>query len=83
MIKVYNRDFSSPGGLFTSSLDQTTEGEEGPSMAITSVGGNILYKGRGNLLFNNPVTKLKDEKHVKRLGLICAGTGITPMYQII
>ena len=49
-------------------------------MAITAIGGDIVYKGESKFELRNPESHLMEEKHFERVGMIAAGSGITPMY---
>ncbi len=48
LIKVYLRNFKHPtGGLFTQYIDRM---QEGMTMKITGIGGDIVYKGYSDFL---------------------------------
>ena len=49
-------------------------------MAITAIGGDIVYKGDSKFELRNPETKAMEQKTIERVGMIAAGSGITPMY---
>lgn len=51
-------------------------------MRITALGGDIVYEGDQIFSLRNPVTKEMDQKRVKRVGMVAAGSGIAPMYQL-
>ncbi len=52
-------------------------------MKITAIGGDIAYYGRGKFQVRDPVTKEMRSKSLSRVGMIAAGSGIAPMYQLI
>ncbi|CAF1119601.1 unnamed protein product, partial [Didymodactylos carnosus] len=73
-IKVYG---SKNGGIFSRYLDTLQQGDKidirGP------LGGNFVYQGAGKYLADFG----KKKGFAKEIGMVCAGTGITPMFQII
>lgn len=80
LIKVYLRNFQhQQGGLFTQHIDKMKEGDT--SMKITAIGGDILYEG-GLFKVRDLDTKEMKERRIKRIGMIAAGSGIAPMYQL-
>ena len=52
-------------------------------MKITAIGGDISYHGRGRFQVRDPQTKEMRSKTLTRVGMIAAGSGIAPMYQLI
>ena len=51
------------------------------SMSITAVGGDIAYLGKNDFLLRRPDGELEARK-INRVGMIAAGSGIAPMYQL-
>ncbi len=45
---------------------------------MTSPHGNLKYVGKGQFLIRNDISK-----KFNKIGMICGGTGITPMFQLI
>ena len=52
-------------------------------MKITAIGGDIAYYGKGQFQVRDPLTKEMRNKSLTRVGMIAAGSGIAPMYQLI
>jgi NAD(P)H-flavin reductase/rubredoxin len=74
-VKVYD------GGAMTTLLDALAVGDaatfEGPL-------GNLTYTDRGEFSVFNPVSSETTKRAgIKHLGMVCGGTGITPMLQVI
>jgi len=74
VIKVY------PQGKMTQYLDKLLLGH---NIDVSGPSGNLIYKNNG--LFDIRTRKPEPfvTRHVRQLGLIAGGTGITPMYQIL
>jgi cytochrome-b5 reductase len=74
VIKVY------PNGKMTQYLDKLPIGQ---TIDVSGPSGNLIYKDNG--LFDIRTRKPEPyiSRHVRHLGLIAGGTGITPMYQIL
>jgi cytochrome-b5 reductase len=74
VIKVY------PLGKMTQYLDKLHIGH---TIDVSGPSGNLIYKDNG--LFDIRTRKPEPfvTRHVRQLGLIAGGTGITPMYQIL
>jgi len=74
VIKVY------PNGKMTQYLDKLPIGQ---TIDVSGPSGNLIYKDNG--LFDIRIRKPEPyiSRHVRHLGLIAGGTGITPMYQIL
>jgi cytochrome-b5 reductase len=74
VIKVY------PNGKMTQYLDHLHPGH---TIDVSGPAGNLIYKDNG--LFDIRTRKPEPfvTRHVRHLGLIAGGTGITPMYQIL
>lgn len=74
VIKVY------PKGAVTQHLETLAVGAtinaEGPR-------GRITYKGRSTFSVLDYATGASQERAAKHLGMVCGGTGITPMLQVI
>lgn len=82
LIKVYLRNFEhQQGGLMTQFIDKMKPGDK--SMKITAIGGDITYHGHGSFKIRCPQTKEMEDKKLTRVGMIAAGSGIAPMYQIL
>ena len=74
VIKIY------PHGKMTQYLDKFSIGDK---IDVSGPSGNLIYKDKG--LFDIRPHKPDPfvTRHVRHLGLIAGGTGITPMYQIL
>jgi len=74
VIKIY------PQGKMTQYLDKLHIGH---TIDVSGPSGNLIYKDNG--LFDIRTRKPEPfvTRHVRQLGLIAGGTGITPMYQIL
>ena len=74
VIKIYSN------GKMTQYLDKL---EIGHTIEVSGPSGNLIYKDNG--LFDIRTRKPEPfvTRHVRHLGLIAGGTGITPMYQIL
>lgn len=64
----------------TQHIDRMKEGDQ--SLKITALGGDIIYEGNGQFQLRDPDTKEMRPKQLKRIGMIAAGSGIAPMYQL-
>ncbi|KAI7885045.1 molybdopterin binding oxidoreductase [Lichtheimia hyalospora FSU 10163] len=75
IVKVYFPDHQQPGGAFTQLLDKLRVGE---TIDVKGPLGEYEYLGDGHYsLMRQPA------QHVKHIGMIAGGTGITPMWQIL
>lgn len=79
LIRIYDYDLNQLTmnhylGQFSSIIDNY---EPGQSLTMDYPMGNMTYHGKGKLEIEGKIRK------VKKLGLICKGTGISPMFQII
>jgi nitrate reductase (NAD(P)H) len=77
LIKVYykNEHPKFPnGGLMTQYLESL---QIGSYIDVKGPLGHVEYTGRGNFVINGK------QRHARRLAMICGGSGITPMYQVI
>jgi cytochrome-b5 reductase len=74
VIKIY------PNGKMTQYLDKLSIGH---TIDVSGPSGNLIYKDNG--LFDIRTRKPEPfiTRHVRKLGLIAGGSGITPMYQIL
>jgi cytochrome-b5 reductase len=74
VIKIY------PNGKMTQYLDKLSLGH---TVDVSGPAGNLVYKDNG--LFDVRTRKPEPyvTRHVRQLGLIAGGSGITPMYQIL
>ena len=52
-------------------------------MSITGIAGDIFYLGDSKFMVRNPETKELEEKKFNKVGMIAAGSGLTPMFQLI
>jgi NAD(P)H-flavin reductase/rubredoxin len=74
-IKVYS------GGAMSTKLDSL---EIGDSMTFEGPVGNLTYTDRGEFTVFDPVSgDITKRAGIKSLGMVCGGTGITPMLQVI
>ena len=81
LIKVYLRNMEfTKGGVFTQHIDRMQLGDK--SMKIIGIGGEIAYLG--NSEFNVKADGKEEQvKRKKRVGMIAAGSGISPMFQLV
>ncbi|KAJ4354211.1 uncharacterized protein N0V89_005945 [Didymosphaeria variabile] len=74
LIKVYHGTEEQPGGKMTKALDAIPTGHfvemKGPI-------GKFEYVGKGDCLINGR------RRHIKRFFMICGGSGITPIFQVL
>lgn len=74
LVKIYFATPTISGGKMTMALEQLPLGSmiecKGPT-------GRFEYLGNGNLLISGK------EKHVRSFRMICGGTGITPIFQVL
>lgn len=78
LVKVYLQNLQFPkGGLFSQHIDRIQEGEK---LHITGILGDVVYQGNSNFLLRNRETGLMEPKKWKNVGMIAAGSGITPMF---
>ena len=52
-------------------------------MRITGIAGDIYYLGNSDFMVRNKETGEMEKKHYKRVGMIAAGSGLTPIFQLI
>ena len=52
-------------------------------MRVTAIAGDIYYMGDSQFVIRNPETGILEERNIKRVGMIAAGSGLTPMFQLI
>jgi cytochrome-b5 reductase len=74
VIKVY------PNGKMTQYLDKLPVGH---TIEVSGPSGNLIYKDNGLFDIRSRKPEPFVTRHVRHLGLIAGGTGITPMYQIL
>ncbi|CAF1252949.1 unnamed protein product [Adineta steineri] len=74
VIKIY------PNGKMTQYLDKFTIGE---TINVSGPSGNLIYKTKGLFDIRSRKPEPFVTRHVRQLGLIAGGSGITPMYQIL
>jgi len=53
------------------------------AMKITAIGGDMCYLGNSMFEVRDQQTKEMEERKINRVGMIAAGSGITPMFQLI
>jgi hypothetical protein len=53
------------------------------SLSVSAIGGDIAYLGGSVFQIRNPETKEMENKNIGRVGMISAGSGITPMFQLV
>ena len=52
-------------------------------MRVTGIAGDLYYKGDGQFMIRNAETGILEEKRYNKVGMIAAGSGLTPMFQLI
>ena len=54
-------------------------------MKITAIGGDMYYAGNSKFMVRDTKSEQKDmvERDISRVGMIAAGSGITPMFQLV
>jgi hypothetical protein len=50
------------------------------SLTISAIGGDIVYLGNSKFLLRNEETNEMEERVFNKVGMIAAGSGITPMF---
>ncbi|GES59192.1 nitrate reductase [Aspergillus terreus] len=74
LVKIYFESKDAPGGKMTMALDKLPLGSviecKGPT-------GRFEYLGNGRVLISGK------ERHVRSFKMICGGTGITPIFQVL
>jgi nitrate reductase (NAD(P)H) len=75
LIKVYGDTPSRAGGQMTKALDALPLGH---SLDVKGPIGKFEYLGRGLCSING-----KEKRRVNRFYMICGGSGITPIYQVL
>jgi ferredoxin-NADP reductase len=81
LIRVYGKNMQYPkGGEFTQFVDTMKEGD---TLEVTAVAGDIFYLGDSQFMIRNASTGLLEQKMYKKVGMIAAGAGLTPMFQLI
>ena len=79
LIKVYLRNFEhQQGGVFTQFIDKIRPGNA--EMKITAIGGDMHYLGNSEFMVRDQETKEMVRRQIDRVGMIAAGSGITPMF---
>ncbi|KAJ5359123.1 Eukaryotic molybdopterin oxidoreductase [Penicillium cataractarum] len=74
LVKIYFPTKDVPGGKMTMALDKLKIGAEIDCKGPT---GRFEYLGNGRVLISGK------ERHVKSFKMICGGTGITPIFQVL
>ena len=49
-------------------------------MQITAIGGDMYYTGNSTFMVRDQESKELKERAIDRVGMIAAGSGITPMF---
>ena len=49
-------------------------------MKISAIGGDMHYMGDSKFMVRDKESKLMVERDIDRIGMIAAGSGITPMF---
>lgn len=81
LIRVYTKSMQYPkGGEFTQYVDTMKEGD---FLDVNAVAGNIYYLGDSQFMIRNRETQQLEQKRFSKVGMIAAGAGITPMFQLI
>ncbi|KAF8805919.1 nitrate reductase [Phlegmacium glaucopus] len=75
LIKIYYPNAEFPkGGLMTLGVSELVLGD---AVELKGPVGHFNWKGRGMVSLHD------EERHVSEIGLICAGSGITPILQVL
>ncbi|KAF3397953.1 Nitrate reductase [NADPH] [Penicillium rolfsii] len=74
LVKIYFPTDAVPGGKMSMALDKLPIGEEIDCKGPT---GRFEYRGNGRVLISGK------ERHVRSFKMICGGTGITPIFQVL
>lgn len=74
LIKVYTSTPAEKGGKMTMALDKLAIGD---NVEIKGPIGKLTYLGHGKVLLNDK------QRDVKSFRMICGGSGITPIYQVL
>ena len=64
--------------MFTQFLDKMKLGNT--QMQITAIGGDMYYTGNSTFMVRDQESKELKERAIDRVGMIAAGSGITPMF---
>ena len=57
--------------------------KEGDTLQVSAVAGDIYYQGASQFMIRNKDTQIMEQKKISKVGMIAAGSGITPMFQLI
>lgn len=52
-------------------------------MRVSGIAGDLYYIGGSRFMVRNKETDQMEEKFIDKIGMIAAGSGITPMFQLI
>ncbi|EEA25715.1 hypothetical protein TMatcc_006054 [Talaromyces marneffei ATCC 18224] len=74
LVKVYAPTPTEKGGKMTMALDKLAIGD---NVEIKGPIGKLIYLGHGRVLLNDK------QRNVKSFRMICGGSGITPIYQVL
>jgi cytochrome-b5 reductase len=81
LIRIYSKNMNYPkGGEFSQYIDHMKEGD---ILDVTGIAGDIHYLGDSEFMIRNQETKEMEQKRFKKVGMIAAGAGLTPMFQLI
>eukprot|EP00056_Hartaetosiga_gracilis_P019082 m.831 g.831 ORF g.831 m.831 type:complete len:275 (-) comp736_c0_seq1:245-1069(-) len=84
LIKIYRANVHPKfpkGGKMTQYVEAMNIGDK---IKVRGPVGHITYKGNGTLMLKDKAGKKPSRSvHVKKIGMIAGGSGITPMYQIL
>lgn len=65
------------GGQFSQHVDVMKEGD---CLDVIAVAGDIYYLGNQQFMVRNRDTNLLEPRRYRKIGMIAAGAGITPMF---
>ena len=57
--------------------------KEGDMLKVNAIGGDIYYAGNSEFMVRNYESGEMEKKRFTKVGMIAAGTGLTPMFQLI
>lgn len=78
LIRIYSKNLEFPqGGEFSQFVDNMKDGD---LVDVTAVAGDIYYLGDSQFMVRNPQTNTMEKKKFKKVGMIAAGAGLTPMF---
>ena len=81
LVRIYSKNMQYPkGGEFSQYMDHMKEGD---TLKVNAIGGDIYYMGNSEFMLRNYQTGDMEKKKFTKVGMIAAGTGLTPMFQLI